>query len=160
MIRDYGGAEPTACLYVDPLLPRIDAPRTTASRCWTTTRTELFADALNECIRRPERLRLAAYAELFDGWHRMDLTAPTTLSGDTDRTEVLWSNRPIGEPDLFTEFGEPRHEYHMSRSPRPNHPRARRRPTPHRTDRRLKMIATDPVNSHTYINEDPHHLTK
>ena len=41
------------------------------------------------------------YAELFDGWHRLELKAPTTLSGDTDRVEVLWSNRPLGEPDLF-----------------------------------------------------------
>ena len=24
------------------------------------------------------------------------------LPGDTDRTEVLWSNRPIGTPDLFS----------------------------------------------------------
>ena len=44
------------------------------------------------------------YAELFDGWHRLDLKAPTTLSGDTDRVEVLWSNRPLREPDLFDQL--------------------------------------------------------
>ena len=48
------------------------------------------------------------YAELFDGWHRKDLAAPTTLSGDTDRTEVLWSNRPLTrhvQQDLLAEVG-------------------------------------------------------
>lgn len=40
--------------------------------------------------------------ETCHGWHRIDLAGATTLSGDTDRVEVLWSNRPIGEPDLFS----------------------------------------------------------
>ena len=66
-----------------------------------------FADALNGCKASVvlSGYDSPLYAELFDGWHRLELKAPTTLSGDTDRVEVLWSNRPLGEPDLFSELG-------------------------------------------------------
>ena len=107
LIRDYGN-EPTVCLYVDP--PYLGSTRATNYRVemLDDDAHRTFADALNECKASVvlSGYDSPLYAELFDGWHRMDLAAPTTLSGDTDRTEVLWSNRPIGEPDLFTEFGE------------------------------------------------------
>lgn len=46
------------------------------------------------------------YTELYDGWHRTTFTAAT--NGDAAgnrgvRTEVLWSNRPLGEAHLFSE---------------------------------------------------------
>ena len=102
VIRDYG-SEPTACLYVDP--PYLGSTRATNYRVEMLQDEAhvALADALNECKASVVLSGYDAplYAELFDGWHRLDLKAPTTLSGDTDRVEVLWSNRPLGEPDLF-----------------------------------------------------------
>src|SRR3546814_3883902 len=65
-----------------------------------------LANALNECRASVVLSGYDAplYADLFDGWNRVDLQGATTLSGDNDRVEVLWSNRPIGEPDLFSEM--------------------------------------------------------
>ena len=106
VIRDYG-SEPTCCLYVDP--PYLGTTRATNYRVEMTADDAhvALADALNECKASVVLSGYDAplYTELFDGWHRLDIAAPTTLSGDTDRIEVLWSNRPIGEPDLFTELG-------------------------------------------------------
>ena len=103
VIRDYG-SEPTVCLYVDP--PYLGSTRATNYRVemLDDDAHRTFADALNECKASVvlSGYDSPLYAELFDGWHRKDLAAPTTLSGDTDRTEVLWSNRPIGTPDLFS----------------------------------------------------------
>jgi DNA adenine methylase len=106
LIRDYGG-EASTCLYVDP--PYLGSTRATNYRVEMTADDAhvALADALNQCKASVVLSGYDAplYAELFDGWHRLDIAAPTTLSGDTDRIEVLWSNRPIGEPDLFTELG-------------------------------------------------------
>lgn len=102
VIRDYG-SEPTACLYVDP--PYLGSTRATNYRVEMTADDAhvALADALNECKASVVLSGYDAplYADLFDGWHRVDLQGATTLSGDTDRVEVLWSNRPLGEPDLF-----------------------------------------------------------
>lgn len=104
LILDYG-AEPTVCLYVDP--PYLGSTRATNYRVemLDDDAHRTFADALNECKASVvlSGYDSPLYTELFDGWHRMDIAAPTTLSGDTDRVEVLWSNRPLGEPDLFSE---------------------------------------------------------
>ena len=48
------------------------------------------------------------YDEMYDGWHRTTFTA--TTNGDAagnrgTRTEVLWSNRPLGPAHLFSEVG-------------------------------------------------------
>jgi DNA adenine methylase len=103
LIRDYG-AEPTVCLYVDP--PYLGSTRATNYRVemLDDDAHRTFADALNGCKASVvlSGYDSPLYAELFDGWHRLDIAAPTTLSGDTDRIEVLWSNRPLGEPDLFS----------------------------------------------------------
>ena len=105
VIRDYG-SEPTACLYVDP--PYLGSTRATNYRVEMTADDAhvALADALNECKASVVLSGYDAplYAELFDGWHRLDLKAPTTLSGDTDRIEVLWSNRPLREPDLLDQL--------------------------------------------------------
>ena len=106
MIREYG-AEPTVCLYVDP--PYLGSTRATNYRVemLDDDAHRTFADALNGCKASVvlSGYDSPLYAELFDGWHSLRLDAPTTLSGDTDRVEVLWSNRPLAEPDLFTEMG-------------------------------------------------------
>lgn len=109
VIRDYG-SESSACLYVDP--PYLGSTRATNYRVEMTANDAhvALADALNECKASVVLSGYDAplYTQLFDGWHRLDLKAPTTLSGDTDRVEVLWSNRPLREPDLFDQFdGEP-----------------------------------------------------
>ena len=102
VIRDYG-SEPTACLYVDP--PYLGSTRATNYRVEMTADDAhvALADTLNECKASVVLSGYDAplYADLFDGWHRVDLRGATTLSGDTDRVEVLWSNRPLGEPDLL-----------------------------------------------------------
>lgn len=43
------------------------------------------------------------YAELYDGWHIHEIATGTGQGGSYDpRTEVLWSNRPLGvQPALF-----------------------------------------------------------
>ena len=109
VIRDYG-AEPTVCLYVDP--PYLGSTRATNYRVemLDDDAHRALADALNECKASVvlSGYDSPLYAELFDGWHRKDIAAPTTLSGDTDRTEVLWSNRPLTrhvQLDLLTEVG-------------------------------------------------------
>lgn len=93
----------TACLYVDP--PYLGSTRATNYRVEMLQDDAhiALADALNECKASVVLSGYDAplYADLFDGWHRVDLQGATTLSGDTDRVEVLWSNRPLGEPDLF-----------------------------------------------------------
>jgi len=108
VIRDYG-SEPAVCLYVDP--PYLGSTRATNYRVemLDDEAHRTFADALNGCKASVvlSGYDSPLYAELFDGWHRLDIAAPTTLSGDTDRVEVLWSNRPLGEPDLFSLDGEP-----------------------------------------------------
>ncbi len=106
VIRDYG-AEPGCCLYVDP--PYLGSTRATNYRVemLDDDAHRTFADALNGCKASVvlSGYDSPLYEELFNGWHSLRLDAPTTLSGDTDRIEVLWSNRPLAEPDLFTEMG-------------------------------------------------------
>lgn len=106
VIRDYG-TEPTACIYADP--PYVGSTRA------TNYGVEMVSDAQHEAFaevchnsRAPVVISGYAsplYARLFEGWHHLEIKAPTTLSGDTDRVEVLWSNVPIGEPDLFADLG-------------------------------------------------------
>lgn len=107
VIRDYG-SEPTACLYVDP--PYLGSTRATNYRVEMTVDDAhvALADALNECKASVVLSGYDAplYADLFDGWHRLDLQGATTLSGDTDRVEVLWSNVPLGDRGLFDLLGE------------------------------------------------------
>lgn len=106
VIADYG-SEPSVCLYVDP--PYLGETRATNYRVemLDDDAHRAFADALNNCRASVvlSGYDSPLYEELFDGWHSMRLAAPTTLSGDTDRVEVLWSNRPLAGPDLFTEMG-------------------------------------------------------
>ncbi len=104
MIRDYG-TEPTVCIYADP-------PYLGSTHGGAAYRKEMTSEAQHEAFGQACSDARAAvvisgyqsplYAELFDGWHRLEINAPTTLSGATDRVEVLWSNRPIGTPDLFS----------------------------------------------------------
>lgn len=102
VIRDYG-SEPTCCLYVDP--PYLGSTRASNYRheLLGDDQHAALADALNACNASVvlSGYDSPLYAELFDGWHSTRLKAPTSLSGEGGRVEVLWSNVPIGEPDLF-----------------------------------------------------------
>lgn len=106
MIQDYG-AEPSVCIYADP--PYLGSTRA------SNYRVEMLEDGLH--VKLADALRnckasvvLSGYAsplyeELFDGWHRMELKAPTALSGRAAENEVLWSNVPLGAQEAF-DFGE------------------------------------------------------
>lgn len=47
------------------------------------------------------------YDRLYAGWHRVDIPTATGQGGTwEERTEVVWSNRPIGEPNLLDLIAE------------------------------------------------------
>ncbi len=106
VIADYG-SEPQCCLYVDP--PYLGSTRASNYRVemLDDDAHRTFADTLNGCKASVvlSGYDSPLYAELFDGWHRMDLPGATTLSGETDRVEVLWSNVPLADT-LSLDFGE------------------------------------------------------
>jgi len=106
IIADYG-RHSTVCIYADP--PYLGTTRATNYRHEMTSDQQHrdLADALNACRASVVLSGYAAplYEELFDGWHCTRLKAPPTQSGDTDRVEVLWSNRPLGQATLFDGIG-------------------------------------------------------
>jgi DNA adenine methylase len=74
---------------------------TTSTRCAATLSHRELAEALNAAR---AVVVLSGYAsdlydrELYAGWDRHTLAANTgNGQGDRARTEVLWSNRPIGD---------------------------------------------------------------
>lgn len=100
------GAQPECLLYVDP-------PYLGSTRPWSNYRVEMKAEAehrelaaaLGDCAATVvlSGYDSPLYAELYDGWHRY---TQQTMTGNANsakaRTEVLWSNRPLGEQlDLF-----------------------------------------------------------
>lgn len=105
LIRDYG-SEPSVCIYADP--PYLGSTRAANYRM-EMLEDDLhakLASALREC---KASVILSGYAsplyeELYPGWHRMELKAPTAMSGRAAENEVLWSNVPLGTQQLF-DFG-------------------------------------------------------
>ena len=103
MIREYGRHEGT-CLYVDP--PYVGASRVALSQYRHEAAGNDFhvrlAAALGECKGSVilSGYDSELYTDLFPGWHRVEMKAPASLCA-SERTEVLWSNRALGEPDLF-----------------------------------------------------------
>jgi len=105
LVRDYG-AEPSVCIYADP--PYLGSTRA------ANYRVEMLEDdlhvqlaaALRECKASVVLSGYASplYEELYPGWHRMELKAPTALSGRAAENEVLWSNVPLGTQPTF-DFG-------------------------------------------------------
>lgn len=106
MVRDYG-SEPSVCIYADP--PYLGSTRA------ANYRVEMLEDDLH--VQLAEVLRackasvvLSGYAsplyeELYPSWHRMELKAPTALSGRASENEVLWSNVQLGVQPAF-DFGD------------------------------------------------------
>lgn len=107
IIAKYGSHRDT-CLYVDP-------PYLGSVRAWGMNyKHEMkddgehreLAEALNDCSAAVvlSGYPSALYDELYAGWDRIEIAATTGngVAGGQDRTEVLWSNRPIGaQPSLF-----------------------------------------------------------
>lgn len=104
MIQDYG-TEPYVCIYADP--PYLGSTRNNRERYGAEMLGddlhERLADALNECKASVvlSGYDSPLYAELFAGWHRTDLKAPTKLNGQAGAVEVLWSNVPLGQQAVF-----------------------------------------------------------
>lgn len=108
LVEEYGQHE-NNCLYVDP--PYVAASRVSLSQYRLEAADDEFharlAAALNHCKASVvlSGYDSTSYDDLYPGWYRIEMKAPPSL-GATERTEVLWSNRPLGEPDLFADFGD------------------------------------------------------
>lgn len=110
VLADYG-RHPNVLLYVDP-------PYLASSRNSTNYRHEMatdeqharLLDAITECEATVvlSGYDSPLYRRKLDNWSRVEIQAWTgngirngATKADGNRVEVLWSNRPIGEADLF-----------------------------------------------------------
>jgi DNA adenine methylase len=104
VVTEYG-RHPGTCLYVDP--PYIASSRVAQSQYRHEAADDDFhirlAEALNACTGSVilSGYHSPIYDELYPTWNRLEMRAPVSL-GASERVEVLWSNRPLGEPDLFS----------------------------------------------------------
>ncbi|EHB45843.1 alpha/beta hydrolase fold protein [Mycolicibacterium rhodesiae JS60] len=107
VVRSYG-AFAGACLYVDP--PYLGSTRTDGGNGYRVDMRDLDAHAelLDELLACRASVVLSGYAsDLYDHtlaeWSRIEIPTGTAQGGTYQtRTEVIWSNRPIGEqPALF-----------------------------------------------------------
>jgi DNA adenine methylase len=110
IIEQYG-VEPNGCLYVDPpYLATTRAARQYLHEMGDEASHRQLAGALRNCR---ASVVLSAYDsplydDLYGDWHRLDLPAFTGQAGTYGaRTEVLWSNRPLGgeQPGLWEAAG-------------------------------------------------------
>jgi DNA adenine methylase len=103
VIRDYGKSA-DVCIYADP--PYLGSTRASnyGHELTSVEDHEALALALHQVKASVVISGYASplYQTLFCGWHTTQIRGATTQSGDTDRVEVLWSNRPLRE-DLFSE---------------------------------------------------------
>jgi DNA adenine methylase len=116
-VADDYGRHDDVLLYVDP--PYLLSTRNSRNyRHEFTTPEEHreLAEVLNRCRASVvlSGYDSPLYRDLYDGagWRRVELNAWTgngirngATKTDGDRTEVLWANRPIGEPTLFDGVG-------------------------------------------------------
>jgi DNA adenine methylase len=109
VIADYGRHE-GVLLYVDP--PYLGTTRSSGSYVVEMTDEQQhrdLADALRGCKASVvlSGYHSPLYDDLFDGWERIEFDTSTGQGGAWEaRTEVLWSNRKIGGPDLFDLLNE------------------------------------------------------
>lgn len=97
----------SVCLYLDP--PYLGATRARNYRTEMTSEAE-HAEMLDLALHAAASVVISGYAsDLYDtalaDWTRIEIPASTgqTAREFADRTEVLWVNRPVGEPTLFDE---------------------------------------------------------
>lgn len=103
------GSQTDCLLFVDP--PYLGSTRSRNYRCEMTGESQHreLAEALWDCAAAVvlSGYHSPLYGELYEGWDRQQIAASTGngRSGEQDRTEVLWSNRPLGaQPMLDLEF--------------------------------------------------------
>lgn len=107
LIQRYG-REPDVLLYVDP--PYLGSTRSSGSYLHEMTSIDdhsALAAALDNCIATVvlSGYHSPLYDDLYCDWHRLEFSTMTGQGGSNQaRTEVLWSNRPLGDPVL--DFGE------------------------------------------------------
>lgn len=111
VIGDYG-KHPDVLLYCDP-------PYVRATRNSTNYRHEMETEEQHRDLAAALHAARSAvvlsgygsplYQDLYAGWDRVELSAWTgngirngASKTDGDRVEVLWSNRPLGGPNLFS----------------------------------------------------------
>jgi DNA adenine methylase len=108
VIRSYG-RHPGVLIYADP--PYLDSTRTHAGFGDVYVHEMRGDDGHRELADALRSARATVvlsgydsplYADLFDGWHRHEISATCGNSSTTRaRTEVLWSNRPFAQGSLF-----------------------------------------------------------
>lgn len=102
IINNYG-QEPTVCIYADP--PYLGDTRSGTYRheMLEDEMHDRLAEALNDCRASVvlSGFDSPLYVDLFDGWHRVEMEAPTNLAGAQGQNEILWSNVPLGDDTLF-----------------------------------------------------------
>lgn len=102
LIQDYG-TDKSVLIYADP--PYLGSVRAEnyGIEMQTDELHERFATACNEA---KSAIVISGYAsplyeELFKEWHRIELKAPTKLSGRSAENEILWSNVPLGAQETL-----------------------------------------------------------
>jgi len=102
------GASPEVCLYVDP--PYLGSTRANDNAYRHELRSEAEHRELAAALHAARAAVVLSgypsplYDEIYAGWYRHDMAASTGQGGTwANRTEVLWSNRPLGEAHLFSE---------------------------------------------------------
>lgn len=105
VIADYG-QHPSVCIYADP--PYLGSTRAVGYRheMGREDQHRELAEALRSCKAAVvlSGYHSPLYQDLYDGWHRLEMQSGTGQAGGYQaRTEVLWSNRELGAPHLFSE---------------------------------------------------------
>lgn len=106
LVAEYG-SHADALLYVDP--PYLGGTRNWGNQYRHELRTDAEHRELAEALHAARAAVVLSgypsplYDELFAGWDRVSMAARTTQGGDDSaRTEVIWSNRSLGnQPTLF-----------------------------------------------------------
>lgn len=112
VIRDYG-RHAEVLIYADP--PYLGTTRSSRQYLVEMSHDDEhreLAEALHECHASVvlSGYHSPLYAELYDGWHVSEFSTYTgqgnhSANRNDRRTEVLWSNRPLGNDRLGLEFG-------------------------------------------------------
>jgi DNA adenine methylase len=110
VITDYGQHD-ESLLYVDP--PYLGDTRNWGNQYRHEMRDEASHRQLAEALHAARAAVVLSgypsplYDELYAGWDRITIAARTSQGGtDGARTEVLWSNRPLGNAPTLFEFSE------------------------------------------------------